>query len=80
MSATARGAARRLAVVLLACTVAGAAGWWAVGPIRRVFLLPDLFVPVARGLLFLGLVVVVAAAWRYPEMGEVSSRESRDGV
>ena len=39
------------------------------GAMRRAFLLPPSFDPMARGLFaFIG-VVVLLAAWRYPEMG-----------
>jgi len=43
--------------------------WLAAEPIRRTFLLPELFTSVARGFVILALPVVVGAAWRYPDMG-----------
>lgn len=37
---------------------------------RRAFLLPPSFLPLARGLLVAVGVVVLMAAWRYPEVGD----------
>ncbi|MGD2068828.1 MAG: hypothetical protein PVI57_09180 [Gemmatimonadota bacterium] len=56
---------RRLVLV----TLAYVAGAWVVDLLLRelvpVLVLPPLFLPLARGLLALGLVATLAAAWTY---------------
>ncbi len=69
MSARASGKALRLVKALAAYGLAAAALWLAAEPLRRAFLLPDLFTLVARGFVVLVLPVVIAVAWRYPEVG-----------
>ena len=43
--------------------------WWVVEPIRRVILLPEMFVVGTRVALVLAAPLVAAVAWRYPELG-----------
>jgi hypothetical protein len=46
--------------------------WWVVEPIRRVVLLPELFVVGTRVALVLVAPLVAAVAWRYLELGRPS--------
>jgi hypothetical protein len=46
--------------------------WWVVEPIRRVVLLPEMFVVGTRVALVLAAPLVAAVAWRYPELGRPS--------
>jgi hypothetical protein len=46
--------------------------WWVVEPIRRVVLLPEMFVVGTRVALVLVAPLVAAVAWRYPELGRPS--------
>ena len=52
--------------LLVAWLVTGLAGW-----LQRVLALPPLFRELGLALLVLGLVVAIAVAWRYPELGHV---------
>lgn len=49
--------------------VVGALAWMAVPWVQRTFILPPLFVTVARGALVVGVPLVTALAWRYPAVG-----------
>lgn len=69
MSARASGRALRLLKALGAYGLVAAALWLVAEPLRRAFLLPDLFTLVTRGFVVLVLPVVVAVAWRYPDVG-----------
>jgi len=53
-----------------------ALAWWAVGPVRRTFLLPELFTTLARGALVLGVLVTGFTAWSYPGIG--AGRDAHD--
>ena len=67
------GALRRVVLAGLAYgALAGLAGLPLVELMHRAFLLPSTFLPLARGLLVVVGVVVLLAAWRYPEMGQSS--------
>jgi membrane protein implicated in regulation of membrane protease activity len=58
--------------VLVAWFVLGMARW-----LQRALALPPLFGTLLTGVLFIGLPVALAVAWRYPQIGE--SRDSDDG-
>lgn len=65
------GALRRVLLAGAAYTLlAVLVGLPLVGVMRRAFLLPPVFEPMARGLLVAVGVVVLLAAWRYPQMGD----------
>jgi hypothetical protein len=63
---------RRVAKALGAYAVLALLIWWVVEPIRRVVLLPELFVVGTRVALVLVAPLVAAVAWRYPELGRPS--------
>ena len=67
----------RLAKVLAVYLLVGAGVWYAVDPIRRLFVLPALFTTATRGLLLAFLPFALAAAWRYPSMGQRGGDEER---
>lgn len=50
--------------------------WLSLDPIRRVFVLPALFITATRGLILVLLPVTVAVAWRYPSLGDSSGEAS----
>jgi membrane protein implicated in regulation of membrane protease activity len=58
--------------VLVAWFVLGMARW-----LQRVLALPPLFGTLLTGVLFIGLPVALAVAWRYPRIGE--GREADEG-
>ena len=60
---------KRILKALVAYVVVGTGVWFAVDPIRRVFLLPELFTTATRILLIVFLPLALATAWRYPEVG-----------
>jgi hypothetical protein len=62
----------RVAQALGAYAVLALLIWWVVEPIRRVVLLPELFVVGTRVALVLVAPLVAAVAWRYPELGRPS--------
>jgi hypothetical protein len=73
------GRAPRILKALVAYGIAAMVLWGAVEPIRRTFLLPELFTSVARGFVILVLPVVLGAAWRYPEVGpDAAERSERE--
>lgn len=69
MSPGATGRGPRILKALAAYGIGATTLWLAAEPIRRTFLLPELFTAVTRGFLILLLPVVLGAAWRYPQMG-----------
>ena len=60
---------KRILKALVAYVVVGAGIWLAVDPIRRVFLLPELFTTGTRVLVVVFLPLALATAWRYPQLG-----------
>lgn len=68
MSSTGRSV-RRVGITLAVYGVAAALCWASIPGVRRMFLLPTLFVTVAKGGLILGGLIAVVVAWRYPRMG-----------
>jgi membrane protein implicated in regulation of membrane protease activity len=56
--------------VLVAWFVLGMARW-----LQRVLALPPLFGTLLTGVLFIGLPVALAVAWRYPRIGESSDAD-----
>jgi uncharacterized membrane protein len=64
--------------VLVAYVVVGGAVWLSLDPIRRLFVLPALFTVATRGLILAFLPVVLAVAWRYPELGGGEAGDGRD--
>lgn len=69
MSPGAPGRATRILKALAAYGLVAMVLWLGAEPIRRTFLLPELFTSLTRALVILVLPVVVGAAWRYPDMG-----------
>ncbi len=63
---------RRIAKALGAYAVLALLIWWVVEPIRRVVLLPEMFVVGTRVALALVAPLVAAVAWRYPDLGRPS--------
>lgn len=60
---------KRILKALVAYGVVGTGVWFAVDPIRRVFLLPELFTTATRILVLVFLPLALATAWRYPHVG-----------
>ncbi len=52
--------------------------WFAVDPVRRVFVLPALFTKATRVMLFAFLPVALAVAWRYPKLGQAEGDDVRE--
>ena len=63
---------RRVAKALGVYAILALLIWWVVEPIRRVVLLPEMFVFGTRVALVLVAPLVAAVAWRYPELGRPS--------
>jgi hypothetical protein len=72
MSEGAGSGLRRVAKALGAYAVLALLIWWVVEPIRRVVLLPEMFVSGTRVALVLAVPLVAAVAWRYPDLGRPS--------
>ena len=70
---------RRVAMALGAYAVLALLIWWVVEPIRRVVLLPEMFVVGTRVALVLVAPLVAAVAWRYPELGRPSEPDGPSG-
>lgn len=64
-----RGRIRRLVLVELVYLAFAGLAWWAIGPVRQAFLLPELFRTVARGAIVLGVFLAGLVAWSYSEIG-----------
>jgi len=52
--------------------------WFAVDPLRRVFVLPALFTKATRVMLLAFLPVALAVAWRYPQLGKPEGGDGRE--
>ena len=65
----------RVLKALAVYLVVGVGVWFAVDPVRRVFVLPALFSKATRVMLIAFLPVALAVAWRYPQLGQGEAEE-----